>query len=92
MKKITLVTGAGRGIGKEIALKFGKENHKIILLVFKKKQKDELQKILMKKKIDFQIIVGDLKDSKFIKSLNKKMIFIFMYLKGPLLKMDHQQV
>lgn len=72
MKKITLITGAGRGIGKEIALKFGKENHKIILLVFKKKQKQDLQKILNKKKFDFQIIVGDLKDTKFIKSLNKK--------------------
>ena len=51
MKKITLVTGAGRGIGKEIALKFGKEKHKIILLVLKKKQKQVLQKILNKKKI-----------------------------------------
>ena len=72
MKKITLISGAGRGIGKEIAFKFGRENHKLILLVFKKKQKDELQKILKKKKIDFQIIVGDLKDLKFIKLLNKK--------------------
>ena len=73
MKKITLITGAGRGIGKEIALKFGKENHKIILLVFKKKQKQDLQKILNKKKFDFQIIVGDLKDTKFIKSLIKRL-------------------
>lgn len=72
MKKITLITGAGRGIGKEIALKFGKENHLIILLVFKQKQKGELTKILNKKKIDFKIIVGDLRDIKFINSLNKK--------------------
>jgi NAD(P)-dependent dehydrogenase (short-subunit alcohol dehydrogenase family) len=72
MKKITLITGAGRGIGKEIAIKFGKEKHLIILLVFKQKQKDELTKILEKKKIDFQIIVGDLRSIKFINSLNKK--------------------
>ena len=61
MKKITLITGAGKGIGKEIALKFGKENHSLILLVFKKKQKEELSNILKKKKIDFKIIVGDLR-------------------------------
>ena len=51
MKKITLITGAGKGIGKEIALKFGKENHSLILLVFKKKQKEELSNILKKKKL-----------------------------------------
>ena len=71
MKKTTLITGAGRGIGKAIALKFGKENHSLILLVYKNQQKKELSNIL-KKKIDFKIIVGDLKNSKFINSLNKK--------------------
>tara|TARA_A100000164_G_scaffold377080_1_gene415513 strand:+ start:1574 stop:2305 length:732 start_codon:yes stop_codon:yes gene_type:complete len=72
MKKITLITGAGRGIGKEIAIKFGKENHSIILLVFKKKQKDELSNILKRNKVDFKIIVGDLRNTNFINSLNKK--------------------
>ena len=69
MKKITLITGAGRGIGKAIALKFGKENHSLILLVYKNKQKKELSNILKKKKIDFKIIVGDLKNSISIKIL-----------------------
>ena len=72
MKKITLITGAGRGIGKEIAIKFGTENHSLILLVLKKKQKDELSNILKKKKIDFKIFVGDLKNYDFINTLKNK--------------------
>lgn len=35
MKKITLITGAGRGIGKQIAIKFAKEQHTLILIVQK---------------------------------------------------------
>ena len=31
--KITMITGAGRGIGLSIAQKFYSENHKLILLV-----------------------------------------------------------
>ncbi len=72
MKKITLITGAGRGIGKAIALKFAEENHILYLLVKEKKQKDELSKILKKQKIQFYILVGDLKNLKFIKSIDKK--------------------
>jgi NAD(P)-dependent dehydrogenase (short-subunit alcohol dehydrogenase family) len=72
MKKITLISGAGRGIGKQIAIKFAEENHVLILLVHKTKQKRELTKILKDKKSQFSILVGDLKSHKFIKSLDKK--------------------
>jgi NAD(P)-dependent dehydrogenase (short-subunit alcohol dehydrogenase family) len=72
MKQITLITGAGRGIGKEIALKFASENHDLILLVLKMKQKNELNKIFKKKKINCKIFVGDLKNIKFINSLSLK--------------------
>ena len=72
MKNITLITGAGRGIGKAIALKFAEENHTLFLLVQKEKQKKDLMKILSKKEIKFDIFVGDLKNKKFIKSVEKK--------------------
>ena len=39
MRQITLITGAGRGIGKEITLRFADEKHDLILLVLKKKTK-----------------------------------------------------
>ena len=72
MKKTTLITGAGRGIGKEIALKFARENHNLILIVLKKSQKVELSNFFKKKKINFKIILGDFRNLDFIKSLNKK--------------------
>ena len=76
MKKITLISGASKGIGKEIALKFLKKNHHVILLVQKNQQKLNLTKFLSKKNYEFSIFVGDLRKEKFIKSLNKKIIKI----------------
>ena len=38
MRKKTLITGAGRGIGEQIALKFGSEKHDLTLLIQKKEQ------------------------------------------------------
>ena len=73
MKQITLVTGAGRGIGFSIAEKFAKEEHELILLVQDRNQinflKKKLDKISKSKKIYF---CGDLKNDKFLSMLNKK--------------------
>ena len=64
MKKTTLITGAGRGIGEAIALKFASENHKLILLIQKYNQRLKLVQKLKKFNIDFKIFTGDLKDQK----------------------------
>ena len=70
--KTTLITGAGRGIGEEIAMKFASENHNLILLVQKKKQYLNILKRTKKFDIDVNFYVGDLKSQKFLNFLNKK--------------------
>ncbi len=70
--KITLITGAGRGIGEQIANKFASEKHDLILLVQKKNQQTSLLKKLKKYNINLSIYVGDLKNQKFINKINKK--------------------
>ena len=47
----TLITGAGRGIGEQIAIKFASEKHNLILLIQKKNRKISLLKKLKKYKI-----------------------------------------
>ncbi len=72
MTKVTLITGAGRGIGKQIAIKFAEKKNNLILLVQKNQQKKELSKLLIKKNIQFEIYVGDLKNKNYIKLLDSK--------------------
>ena len=73
MKKVTLITGANRGIGKEIAIKFASEDNNLILLARKKSQINEFVKKIRKKyKIEVKYFVGDLRDQKFINKIEKK--------------------
>ena len=44
-RNATLVTGAGRGIGLEIAKKFASEKHNLVLIIRKKNQKKNIRKI-----------------------------------------------
>jgi NAD(P)-dependent dehydrogenase (short-subunit alcohol dehydrogenase family) len=73
MRQITLVTGAGRGIGLAIAEKFAREDHELILLAQDKNQINFLKKkmsiISESKKIYF---CGDLTNINFLLMLNKK--------------------
>ena len=44
--KLTLISGAGRGIGEAIAKKFYKEGHDLILLIHKLDHKKKNRKII----------------------------------------------
>ena len=68
----TLITGAGRGIGEQIAIKFASEKHNLILLIQKKNRKISLLKKLKKYNIKVDFFNGDLKNQKFIDILRKK--------------------
>lgn len=70
-KKITVVTGAGRGIGYSIAKNYLSHGHYVYFIVHKIEQK---KKILseIKKKNNYEIFCGDLTNNKFIKNLEIK--------------------
>lgn len=68
----TLITGAGRGIGEQIAIKFASEKHNLILLIQKKNRKISLLKKLKKYNVKVDFFSGDLKNQKFINILRKK--------------------
>ncbi len=72
--KITLITGAGRGIGLSIAEKFYKENHKLILLVRDKTQEKKLKKKFNKKMV--KIFTGDLSNFNFIKKISSRIKYV----------------
>ena len=62
----TLISGAGRGIGFEIASKFASNNHNLILLIRKKNQKKKLERLSKIFGIETKVLVGDLRNGKFI--------------------------
>lgn len=72
--KITLITGAGSGIGLSIAEKFYLENHKLILLV-----KNKVQKKKLEKKFDntrTKIFYGNLADYNYIKKISNSIKYV----------------
>ena len=71
---ITMITGAGRGIGLSIAQKFYNEGHNLILLVRSNEQKKYIEKKFDKEKVS--IFAGNLTNHTFIKKITKKTKFV----------------
>ena len=70
-QKITLVTGAGRGIGEETAIKFLENGHFVYFIIHKKSQKLSLIKRIEKFK-NFKIFEGDLTKKAFLSKLSNQ--------------------
>ncbi len=89
MKPITLISGAQKGIGEEIANKFASEGHDLILLIRYPLQKNILIKRYKKKyKINIKCFVGNLKDHKFINQLKKKIPKVHNLINNAALRND----
>jgi short-subunit dehydrogenase len=71
-KKIAIVTGASRGIGRAISIKLAKENYNVIIFGRDKKKLNSLKKILIKKGSKSKYYMGDVADQDFVsKSVNE---------------------
>lgn len=72
MKKTTLITGAGRGIGLEIAKLFASKKENLILVIRKKNQIKEINKIRKMYQSNIKVFLGDLNNLNFIKKIGKQ--------------------
>lgn len=76
MNNITLITGAGRGIGLEIAGVFAEHKKDLILTVRNKKQIKHIKERIDNHKIKYKILIGDLTNINFIKKIIKKVPYV----------------
>lgn len=70
--KTAIVTGASDGLGKEVALKLGKEGVNLALVARNKEKLEEVKKQI--KGVKVEVYPGDVKDLSQIKSTVKKII------------------
>ena len=70
MQKIAIITGASRGIGKECAKKFARENIKVIANYNKsRKEAEELKKELEEEGIEIEIVKADVSKREEVKHM-----------------------
>ncbi len=81
-RKWVLITGSGKGLGKELALIFSKNNYNIILHGRNLENLEKVMEAITKNNAECRIIVGDLKNYETIEKLSKiaieKNIFILI--------------
>ncbi len=65
-RNLTLVTGASRGIGKAIALRFAKENHDVMIFGRDKNALRKTEEEIKSQGVNTEIFSGDVADSKFV--------------------------
>ena len=70
-KKCVLITGSNKGLGKELALVFARNNYNIILHGRNKKDLEEVEEQVSKLGVKCFSICGDLRFDKTIKDLSK---------------------
>lgn len=70
-KKFVLITGSGRGLGKELALIFADNNYNVILHDRRNFDLKEIKKEISKKNINYSVLTGDLKSKKTLDNLYK---------------------
>jgi len=75
--KIVLITGASSGIGKAAAIKFARENAKVMMVARNKTRLGELKQSLQKENNDVEYIVADLTNESQIKSVVQHTIETF---------------
>ncbi|HSW69553.1 MAG TPA: SDR family oxidoreductase [Gammaproteobacteria bacterium] len=62
-EKVAIITGANRGIGKEVARNFAQDGYNLILISRKKDQLIEFQNELKKYPVQTELIIGDITQS-----------------------------
>lgn len=69
MSKVIVIIGAGNGIGKAVAERFGKEGFAVALIARKKGKLHELQHELKQKNIDAYTFIGDAGDTESMRDV-----------------------
>lgn len=68
-RKTVLITGASRGLGRSLALKFASNSYNLILNARDEKRLSALREEILKSNVNCHLVVGDITDEQTIKNL-----------------------